>query len=157
MAGGAAALGSVLAGCGSRKNSPAFDFTLLDGSVHPSQSLRGRVTLMNFWATSCSVCVAEMPQLVELHQQLRPQGFDLLAVALQLDAPARVAHFAESRQLPFGVVIDNTGAIAQAFGNVRITPTFFLLDKQGRIARHWVGSPNFPRLFEQIQPLLAEA
>jgi peroxiredoxin len=68
-----------------------------------------------------------------------------------------VAHFAVSRQLPFGVVIDNTGAIARGFGDVRITPTTFVLDKQGRIARRYVGEPDFGQLQELLNQLLAEA
>lgn len=139
----AGAVTSVLplaAGCSMRDKQPTFQFTLLDGSRHDSSSLRGRVTLVNFWATTCAICVAEMPQWVKLHQQLQPAGgFDILAVAMSYDPPARVAEFAEARHLPFGVVIDNTGAVAKAFGDVRATPSLFLLDPHGRIARSYVG------------------
>jgi peroxiredoxin len=77
---------------------------------------------------------------LNLHQQLQPAGgFDVLAVAMSYDPPARVAEFAETRRLPFGVVIDNTGAVAKAFGGVRATPSLFLLDSQGRIAQSYTG------------------
>jgi thiol-disulfide isomerase/thioredoxin len=77
-----------------------------------SGRLRGKVLLVNFWATSCAVCVQEMPQIVATHEHLPAARFDTLAVAMSHDPPAYVAHFAETRRLPFGVVIDNTGAIA---------------------------------------------
>ena len=72
-------------------------------------------------------------------------------------APARVAGFAESRRLPFGVVIDNTGAIARAFGDVALTPTTFLIDRRGAIARRYVGEPDFAALQTLVERLLAEA
>jgi len=72
------------------------------------------------------------------------------------DPPALVARFAESRALPFGVVIDNTGAVARAFGNVRATPTSFVLDKRGMVAERIVGAPDFARLHRTLEDLLAE-
>ncbi len=149
--------GVAATGCGSRETAPPFDYTLLDGTRASSAGLRGKVLLMNFWATSCAVCVAEMPAIVATHQRFRARGYETLAVAMQYDAPARVAGFAESRRLPFGVVIDNTGAIARAFGDVALTPTTFLIDRRGAIARRHVGAPDFAALHAQVETLLAEA
>ena len=73
------------------------------------------------------------------------------------DPPAYVAHFAESRRLPFGVVIDNTGAIARAWGDVQITPTSFLVDRRGAIVKRYVGVPDFVALHGLVEQLLAEA
>lgn len=150
--------GAALGGCGRRVQAvPDVDYTLLDGTRANTRQLRGRVLLVNFWATSCAVCVAEMPQLVDLHQRHRARGFHTLAVAMSWDAPARVAHFAEQRALPFGVVIDNTGAFARAWGDVKVTPTSFVLDRQGAVAMHWQGAPDMPRLQALIEQLLARA
>jgi peroxiredoxin len=157
----ASAVTSVLplaVGCSMRDKQPAFQFTLLDGSRHDSNSLRGRVTLVNFWATTCAICVAEMPEWVRLHQQLRPSGgFDILAVAMSYDPPARVAEFAETRRLPFGVVIDNTGAVAKAFGDVRATPSLFLLDPNGRIAHSYIGKVDVAAVRRDIGALSAKS
>jgi peroxiredoxin len=101
------------AGCSGRDPAPQFEYTLLDGSKGSMQAQRGKVVLVNFWATSCVTCVKEMPQLVATHRKYAARGFDTLAVAMSYDPPAYVANFAQSRQLPFGVVIDNTGAIAK--------------------------------------------
>lgn len=152
-----AMMAAALAGCGRRESAPDFGYTLLDGSRHDSAALRGRVVWVNFWATTCSTCVAEMPRVVTLHQRFRAQAFDTLAVAMSYDPPASVARYAETRQLPFGVVIDNTGAIARAFGDVQATPTSFLLDKHGGIAKRFTGAPDFAALPGTIEALLAEA
>ena len=136
--------------------SPEFSYTLLDGTVGHSSALRGRVVLINFWATTCAVCVKEMPQLVATHARFQPQGLHTLAVAVRHDPPALVADFAQSRRLPFGVVIDNTGAIADGFADVRGTPTTFVIDRSGHIATRIEGEPDFPRLHTLIQQLLAQ-
>jgi peroxiredoxin len=75
---------------------------------------------------------------------------------MSYDPPAYVANFAQSRALPFGVVIDNTGAIAQGFGDVRLTPTTFLIDKRGGIVKRYVGTPDFKELHALVERLLAE-
>lgn len=152
-------LGAGLAGttAAGRQPAPSVSYTLLDGQRGGIEQLRGQVVLVNFWATSCSACVAEMPQVIATHQRFRKQGFDTVAVAVRHDPPALVAQFAESRQLPFGVAIDNTGELARRFGDVDATPTTFLLDKRGRIVKRYVGTPDFAALNRLIDDLLAEA
>lgn len=152
-----AAAGLALAGCGGRDPAPNFSYTLLDGAKASTEQLRGKVVLVNFWATSCVSCVKEMPALMATHRKYQARGFETLAVAMSYDPPAYVANFAQSRQLPFGVVIDNTGAIARAFPDVRLTPTTYLIDKRGAIVKRYVGEPDFTELHTLVEKLLAEA
>lgn len=139
-----------------REPAPTVSYTLLDGSKGTTEALRGKVLLVNFWATSCTTCVAEMPHIVETHQKFKARGYETLAVAMSYDPPAYVSRFAQSRALPFGVAIDNTGAIAKSFGDVRLTPTTFLIDKQGRVVKRYLGAPDFAALDKLIDDLLAE-
>ena len=148
---------AALAGCSGREPAPRFSYTLLDGVRASTDSLRGKVVLVNFWATSCTPCVQEMPQIVATHRKFQARGFETLAVAMRYDAPASVSHFAQEMQLPFGVVIDNTGAIAQAFPGVQVTPTAFVIDKRGAIVKRIVGEPDFRELHLLVDKLLAEA
>ena len=97
-----------------------------------------------------------MPAIIETHQRFKARGFDTLAVAMKYDPPAAVAHYAQTRQLPFGVAIDNTGAIAEGFGNIRGTPTTLLVDKRGRVVKRIVGEPDFGELHALIEQLIAE-
>ena len=136
---------------------PSVAYTLLDGSRGDTGRLQGKVVLINFWATSCTTCVHEMPQIVAMHRKYQAQGFDTLAVAMSYDPPAYVARFAETRGLPFGVAIDNTGAIAKSFGNVQVTPTSLLVNKRGEIVKRFVGEPDFAALHKLVERLLAEA
>lgn len=134
---------------------PVVAYTLLDGSQHSSADWRGKVVLVNFWATTCASCVREMAQIAALHDRFKARGFETVAVSMRYDAPAAVAHYAATRKLPFGVAIDNTGTIAQSFGDVEATPTTFLIDQRGRIAERIVGAPDFATLGAQIEKLLA--
>jgi peroxiredoxin len=113
--------------------------------------------LVNFWATSCTVCVHEMPQIVATHDKFSSRGYETLAVAMSYDPPAQVIRFADSRKLPFAVAIDNTGSIARGFGGVRATPTSVLIDKHGEIVKRFAGEPDFTALERWIEKLLAES
>lgn len=134
---------------------PALDYVLLDGSAGSTRQWLGKVMLVNFWATSCVTCVKKMPMLVSTHQRFKARGFDTLAVAMQYDPPAFVAHFAASRQLPFGVAIDNQGHIARGFGGINATPTTLLIDRQGRIHRRLLGEIGETELQRLIEALLS--
>jgi len=135
---------------------PDTPVVLLDGSTRIGAAVAGQVTLVNFWATTCSVCVAEMPQMVALFNTYRDQGFATVAVAMEYDPPASVIYYSESRQLPFDVVIDNTGAVARAWGDVEATPTSFLVNRRGEIVQRFVGAPDFAALAKSIEKLLKE-
>ena len=139
-----------------RSAAPASTFVLLDGSSHTTDALRGKVTLVNFWATSCTSCVAEMPDLVATHQKYQARGYETLAVAMAYDPPSYVVNFVETRKLPFKVAIDNTGAVAKAWGDVKLTPTTYIVDKRGDIVKSFMGPPDFAQLHQLIEKLLAE-
>ena len=150
----AACAGALLTGCG-EEAAPASQFVLLDGSTRQTSDFLGKVLLLNFWATSCTTCVAEMPELASTYRKFQPRGFQTLAVAMSHDKPEYVVNFAKSRQLPFLVAFDASGAVARAWGDVRLTPTSFLVDKSGRIVRRYLGQPDFAQLHASIEKLLA--
>ncbi len=151
-----AATAVVLYGCSGTQMAPDSTFVLLDGSRQTTADMKGRVTLVNFWATSCAPCIAEMPRLVATHNKYKAQGFDTVAVAMRYDPPSSVVNYSQSRQLPFKVVIDNTGAVATAWGDVQLTPTTYLVNKRGEIVKRYVGEPDFAALHQLIEKLLAE-
>jgi peroxiredoxin len=136
---------------------PASTFVLLDGSKRTTEDLKGRVTLVNFWATSCVTCVAEMPKVIATYDKYKARGYDTLAVAMSYDPPSYVVNYTETRKLPFQVAIDNTGAVAKAWGDVQLTPTTFVVNKKGEIVKRYVGEPNFAELHQLIEKLLAES
>lgn len=125
---------------------PAVAFSTLSGQTLPLEKLRGKMVLVNFWATSCPGCVAEMPELIDTYKQYRAQGFEVVAVAMHYDPPDHVVHFAKKHALPFQVALDADGALARAFGNVQVTPTSFVIDQQGNILQRVMGELDFAAL-----------
>ncbi|WP_369795472.1 TlpA family protein disulfide reductase [Acidovorax sp. JHL-3] len=156
MAASAVLLGTALLYSTSSSKAPEATFVLLDGSLRTANDFRGKVTLVNFWATSCATCVAEMPMIVRAHEKYRSRGYETLAVAMSYDPPSYVVNFASTRKLPFAVALDNTGAAAKAWGDVKVTPTTFVVNKRGNIVKRYVGKPNFDELDKLIEELLAE-
>ena len=152
-------IGAFLAfgGAHSHGTTPPVAYTLLDGTRAHTDQWRGKVVLVNFWATSCTTCVHEMPQFVRTYEKYKDRGYETVAVAMRYDAPANVIQFAQSRRLPFGVAIDITGSIAASFGPVWLTPTSVLINKRGEIVKRFTGEPDFAALQALVEKLLAEA
>jgi len=150
----AAAVVGVVAMHAPARPAPLVHYTRLDGRPADLAALRGHVVLVNFWATDCGPCVAEMPRMASIWRRLSPQGFDTLAVAMEDDPPFAVVDFTRSRQLPFTVAIDHDGSIARSFGGVRYTPTSVLIDKHGDIVAQWIGQTDFDALERQVVSLL---
>lgn len=143
----------------SGRAAPQVDFPLIGGGSLPAAQLKGHVVLVNFWATSCTTCVGEMPKLVRTYQAYAPRGFDLVAVAMSYDQPQFIRTFAASGPagtLPFPVAYDADGALAKAFGGVNLTPTSFLIDRSGHIVKEYVGPPDFAELGRLLDGLLAQ-
>lgn len=138
-------------------STPAPDVTFIDlkGQKVSTQSLRGKVVMVNFWATSCVTCVKEMPQMVETYNKYKGQGLEFVAVAMQYDPANYVINFTETRKLPFTVALDSGGDIARSFGDVSLTPTTFVIDKNGKIIKRYVGEPKFADLHKLLEKELA--
>ena len=139
------------------ESAPEVQFVTLSGDRVTTSGLRGRVVLVNFWATSCAICVAEMPMLAATHRRFAPRGFETVAVAMRHDHPNAVAEFASRSALPFRVALDLSGEAERGFGGIVGTPTTFLLDRRGRIVRRWLGRPDETELHALIERTLGEA
>jgi peroxiredoxin len=136
------------------KTAPEVRFAALSGETFSTSELRGKVVLVNFWATYCGSCVKEMPKLAETHRKFAPRGYETVAVAVRKDDPERVAAFAASRALPFKVALDSSGEAAREFGNVRITPMSFLIDRQGRVLKRYIGEPDWAEFHQLVERAL---
>jgi peroxiredoxin len=141
-----AAVGALLFALLDKPGAPAATFTTLEGQPIVLNDLRGKVVLVNFWATSCPGCIKEMPGMIETYTQYKDRGFEIIAVAMSYDPPNYVKRFVETRQLPFPVALDVDGAHARAFGNVQLTPTSFIIGKDGRILEQKLGELDFVKL-----------
>jgi peroxiredoxin len=135
---------------------PEVRFVTLGGQNFTTSDLRGKVVLVNFWATSCVTCVEEMPKMVDAWKKFSPRGYEMVAVAMSYDHPNLVAEFTQKRALPFKVALDSDGTVAKGFGNVSVTPTTFLLDRRGRIVKQYLGEPDWAEFHTLVERALAE-
>ncbi|QGZ40315.1 peroxiredoxin [Pseudoduganella flava] len=138
----------------SAPKAPEVAFTTLKGEKITPADLRGKVVMVNFWATSCTTCVAEMPEMVDTYNKFKDKGLEFVAVAMKYDPPNYVVNFTETRQLPFKVALDTSGEAAKAYGDVAMTPTTFLIGKDGKIIKKYVGKPEFPALHALLEQAL---
>ena len=145
----------LLGGCFAKK-APQVDFPTITGQVITPKDYAGQVMLVNFWATSCTTCVKEMPAIVDTHNKYKAQGYRTVAVAMAYDRPDYVLNFAQTRQLPFDVALDLKGDVAKAFDDVKITPTTYVINRRGEIIKTYVGEPDFAALHQLIEKSLAE-
>jgi peroxiredoxin len=138
------------------QTAPEVRFATLSGDSFATSDLRGKVVLVNFWATSCVSCVQEMPKMIETYKKFAPRGYEMVAVAMSYDHPNQVAQFAKSRGLPFKVALDTDGKIAKGFGDIRITPTTFVLDRQGRVLKRYLGEPDWAEFHDLLDKALRD-
>ncbi|MFM9967921.1 MAG: TlpA disulfide reductase family protein [Burkholderiales bacterium] len=133
------------------KPAPAVRFQTLTGESFDLASLRGKVVLVNFWATSCEPCVRELPGIAQAWRRFGPQGFEVVAVAMSYDPPNRVVEFSEKMKLPMKVSLDLKGEIEKQFGGLKFVPTSFVIDRRGNIVRRIDGEIQFGALHSLIE------
>lgn len=119
---------------------PMVAFQAIDGRRIELSELRGRVVMVEFWATSCVICIREMPEIAALSRELAPRGLTTIAVAMPYDRPDHVLAYAERSRLPFVVALDPMGKVLEAFGPIPGTPTRFIVARDGTIAATLVGA-----------------
>ncbi len=137
----------------------APDFTLQDagGRAYQLSSLAGNVVVVNFWASWCPPCQAEMPAFERAHQALADQGVMILAVnSTSQDTFADASRFVSERGLSFSILYDYDGAVSRAY-QVSALPTTFFVDRQGVIRKVVIGGPlSESLLLSEVQQLLEE-
>ena len=138
-----------------KPKAPEVTFTTLEGKTISLAALEGKVVLVNFWATDCPGCIAEMPGLIKTYNEDKSKGFEVIAVAMSYDPPSQVVTYSKKNALPFPVMHDSYGEMASKFGNVQLTPTAFILDQQGNIISKVIGELNFPTLHKLLDERLA--
>lgn len=134
---------------------PEVAFSTLTGQKVKTSELKGKVVLVKFWATSCVTCIAQMPQTIETYKRYHDQGFETIAVAMQYDPANYVINYTETKKLPFTVALDPTGELAKAFGDVKLTPTAFLIDKNGKIIKRYLGDYDLADFHNTLEKALS--
>ncbi len=128
-----------------------------DGDLHQLSSLRGRVVLLNFWASWCTPCKAEMPALEKIFQKYKSQGFQIFSInATNQDNRQAAIDLARSLGISFQILFDENGTAADLYG-LRALPTTFIIDPEGKITDVLIGGPISEALLDiRIQQVLKE-
>jgi thiol-disulfide isomerase/thioredoxin len=140
---------------------PAYapDFTLREISDGPElklSSLRGKVVLLDFWATWCGPCRMEIPHFVDLQKEYGAKGLQIVGVSMDQQGEAVVVPFAKKWNVNYKMAIDSTGEVARAYGGIRSIPTTILIGRDGKVITGYVGY-NPREVFEKaIKEALAK-
>ena len=148
--------GCTAAPAGGRQAAPDFNLKTLDGQNLQLSAMKGKVVLLDFWATWCPPCREEIPHFKELYAQYRDKGLMVVGVALDEGGEKDVQPFAQQNQINYPLSATGAQELGQRYGGVRGIPTTFLIDKQGKIAQKYVGYQAKEVFEKEIQTLLAE-
>lgn len=139
-----------------QSQAPTFALTSLDGRRLSQDDFQGKVTLLNFWYPSCPGCVSEMPKIIQMARDYEGKpDFQVIGISLPYDPESSVRTYVERYRLPFVVAIDMDGSTGRSYG-VQAAPSTFLVDKQGRIHKSYVGEPEFGAVYREVDQLLAQ-
>lgn len=130
-----------------------------DGKIVKLSDSKGKVRIVNFWATWCPPCRAEIPHFVSMYKDLKGKGVEIIGISLDQKGDSVVAPFVKSNQMNYPVVIGDEKVVS-AYGGIRGIPTTFIVDRQGRIVKKFVGLPSDTEegikdaFMKEIEPLL---
>jgi len=131
-----------------------FSLQTLDGAISTLSAYKGKVVILNFWATWCPPCRVEMPSMETLYQRYKNRGLEMLAVNLQ-ENPDAVRSFIQEHGYTFPIPLDRNGAVGSRYG-ISAIPTSLIIDKEGKIIGRVVGSIYWdtPQVFDVFEALL---
>jgi peroxiredoxin len=136
---------------------PDISLLSVDGEQLRLPAYRGRPLLVTFWSVTCPSCIREIPHLIELYRELAPQGLEIIGIATAYDPPNQVLEMRKSRGMPYPISLDIDADAARVFGDVRVTPTTFLIAPDGRVVQRKIGKLDMPALRREILAMLAQA
>jgi len=136
-----------------RSPAPGFELRDLQGKTVRLSDFKGKVVLLNFWATWCPPCRAEIPDLISLQKQYGAQGLVVLGVAMDEKGDKVVNPFAKRMKINYPVVIGDQKTAA-AYGGVMVVPTSFVIDRNGKVVGEQEGAADRATFEKAIKPLL---
>lgn len=138
-----------------RKQAPGFALKDSDGKTAQLSDYKGKVVLLNFWATWCGPCKIEIPWFIEFENRLKSQGFAVVGVAMDDEGWEIVKPYVTSKKMNYRVLMGDEKTAA-LYGGVESLPTTFVLDRDGKVAAIHIGLVSKSEYEKDIQTLLAQ-
>lgn len=133
---------------------PDISLSIIDGREIKLSALQGKPLLITFWATTCSTCVKEIPNLIKFYNDLEDDEIEIVAIAMPYDPPNLVVALSEEHSIPYPVALDINGNAVKAFGDIQVTPTSFLIDPAGNVVDKSYGEIDIETLKQKLKILL---
>ncbi|MGI8962475.1 MAG: peroxiredoxin family protein [Bryobacteraceae bacterium] len=138
-----------------RKPAPEFNLTDANGTSVKLSDYRGKVVLLNFWATWCGPCTLEIPWFIDFEQEFKSRGFAVVGISMDDDGWAAIKPYAAEHKMNYRVLLGND-SVSQLYGGVDALPTSFVIDRDGKIDSVHVGLAGKDEYLNEIQSLLGE-
>jgi len=137
------------------KPAPDFTVTSLDGKTISLDSLKGKVIILNFWATWCPPCRAEIPEFVQFYRDFKKKGVVIIGLGVN-DSDASLQKFSKKNQINYPVANDKRNRVSSLYGRIRSIPTTFVIDVKGIIRDIRIGGIDKKELSKMVEPYLSE-
>jgi cytochrome c biogenesis protein CcmG/thiol:disulfide interchange protein DsbE len=135
------------------KRAPGFTLKTADGKTVQLSKMKGKVVVLNFWATWCGPCRREIPEFIEVYGKLKLKGVEFVGIALDNEGWAKVTPFVTKNAITYPIVLGNE-ALQKAYGGIEAIPTTFIIDKKGNISDKTVGGLDKKQLEKMISAVL---
>lgn len=136
---------------------PDITLKTFDGQTVALNSLRGKPVLVVFWASTCSICLKELPDLIALHNEYAGKGLEIVGIVIYYDDPDDAYAMVQDKGIPYRILLDRDKQATYAFNNVHLTPTTFLVSPDGRIVYRQTGKIDFELIRKHTQSWLPDA